>query len=187
MESYLMITQINDFIFCPRSIFFSGIYRNTADTAIYHQAPQKIGTANHAAIDEGRYSTRKDVITGLSVWSEKYSLLGRIDILFVSEKLLVERKYSISAVYPGFRYQLYAQYFALLEMGYEIKAMRLHSVKDNKNYEIALPTAKEINEFESVLQQIRSFSVVEKFSPNINKCAHCIYRPLCDAAPDEVQ
>ena len=61
MEAYLTITQINDFIFCPRSIYFSGIYRNTADTQLYHQTPQLLGNAAHAAIDAGEYSSKKDI------------------------------------------------------------------------------------------------------------------------------
>ena len=41
MESYLMITQLNDFIFCPRSIYFAGIYRESVSDEVYHQTPQR--------------------------------------------------------------------------------------------------------------------------------------------------
>lgn len=175
-----MITQINDFIFCPRSLYFSGIYRNTADTSLYHQTPQEIGTAAHKTIDSSTYSSNKNIITGMTVYSEKYCLLGRIDILDTEKHLLTERKYSITAVYDGFRYQLFAQYFALAEMGYPVNRMRLHSVKDNQNYEIPLPDEKSTAAFEKILTDIRSFSLLAPFSQNQNKCAHCIYRELCD-------
>lgn len=187
MESYLMITQINDFIFCPRSIYYSGIYRNTADTSMYHQAPQRLGTAAHEAVDSGIYSSRKNIITGMTVYSEQYHLLGRIDILDTSAHLLTERKYSVTAVYDGFRYQLFAQYFALCEMGYEVECMRLHSIRDNRNYEMPLPDAMATAAFEQTLSDIRSFSILDAFSQNRNKCVHCIYSPLCDFfdAPEE--
>lgn len=180
MESYLTITQINDFIFCPRSIYFHDIYRNTADTECYHQRPQKTGLASHRTVDEGTYSTSKGIITGLAVYSSRYNLLGRIDILDTVGKTLTERKYSITAVYDGFKFQLYAQLFALQETGYEVLRLRLHSVKDNRNYEIPLPDEKEVAHFEATLEKMRTFSMTGPFVPNPNKCEHCIYRPLCD-------
>ena len=180
MESYLMITQINDFIFCPRSIYYSGIFRDSSDCEVFHQTPQTIGKAAHETVDTNTYSSRKDIITGLTVYSTRYNLLGRIDILDVSAKLLTERKYSVTAVYDGFKYQLYAQYFALQEMGFEVSSLRLHSVKDNRNYDIPIPDTAEITRFESVLDKIRSFDLTKPFNPNPNKCRRCIYNPLCD-------
>lgn len=180
MEPYLMITQLNDFIFCPRSIFFAGIFRESVSDDIYHQTPQREGLNHHSSIDGNTYSTRKDIITGLTVYSEKYRLLGRIDILDCEKGILTERKYSITAVYPGFRYQLYAQYFALQEMGYAVSELRLYSQKDNKVYPIPLPDGEALNEFESVIMQIRNFSLDSAYTPNKNKCKHCIYSSLCD-------
>lgn len=180
-----MITQINDFIFCPRSIYYHDIYRNTTQSDFYHQSPQRIGQAAHATIDTATYSTRKGVITGITVYSASYNLLGRIDILDTETGLLTERKYAISALYDGFRYQLYAQYFALTEMGYTVLALRLHSVKDNRLYPLPLPTTEETLEFEALLTQIRQYHIDQPFSPNPRKCLHCIYATLCDLAPTE--
>ena len=185
MESYLMITQLNDFIFCPRSIYFAGIYRESVTDDLYHQTPQREGLSHHAAIDENRYSSRSDIITGLTVYSEKYHLLGKIDILDTTAGILTERKYSITAVYPGFRYQLYAQYFALQEMGFQVDHLRLYSKKDNKIYPVSIPGTKETEEFENVLLQIRSYSLESAPPVNIEKCKHCIYKELCDVNPIE--
>lgn len=180
MESYILITQLNDFIFCPRSIFFSGIYRNTTSTEFYHQTPQKIGQAVHSAIDEGRYSTKKTILSGTTVYCEKYNLLGKIDIFNIETGMLTERKYSVTTIYDGFRYQLYAQAFALQEMGYDVKAMRIYSVKDNKIYDIPMPDEVEIKRFEVLISKIKNFSLDAPINPNPNKCAKCIYNPLCD-------
>ena len=133
------------------------------------------------AIDTNKYSSRKEIITGLTVYSEKYRLLGKIDIFDQSKGILTERKYSITAIYPGFRYQLYAQYIALTEMGFAVSELRLYSKKDNKVYPVALPDSKEMAEFEEILEKIRNFSLHSPFSPNHNKCIHCIYNSLCDS------
>ena len=59
METYLMITQINDFTFCPRSIYFHDVYRNSVGEDAYHAVPQKVGRASHKAITAaGRMSSR---------------------------------------------------------------------------------------------------------------------------------
>lgn len=187
METYLQITQINDFIFCPRSIFFHNLFRDNFNSDTYRDVPQKTGLAAHAAIDSQRYSDRKNILQGVFVYSEKYDLLGRIDIFNTDTGELTERKYSITRVYDGFRYQLYAQLFAMTEMGYTVKSMKLHSSKDNKNYVIAMPTENDILEFESVLLQIRNHSLDTPFLPNPAKCAHCNYRELCDYSAGEYE
>lgn len=179
-----MITQINDFTFCPRSIYFHDIYRNSVGEEVYHAVPQKVGRASHEAIDEGHYSSRSDILSGAMVYSAQYGLMGRIDIFYIKTGLLVERKYSVSTVWPGFRYQLYAQGFALTEMGYTVQAMRIHSAKDNKNYDIQLPGEFEKKEFEKLLYRIRHFSLSDPFAVNPKKCRSCIYRELCDLCPE---
>lgn len=180
MESLWTMTQLNDFIFCPRSLYYSGIYRNTGSTEIYHQAPQLNGRAAHAAVDEGRYSSCKNILQAIFVYCEKYNLVGRIDTFDIGEGLLTERKNSITAVYDGFRYQLYAQYFALTEMGYKVNYMRLYSLKDNVVYPIPLPSPSQVNDFELTLKCMREWSPERGFIPNPKKCRACIYSALCD-------
>lgn len=180
MESFWTMMQLNDFIFCPRSLYYSGIYRNTGSVELYHQAPQLNGKAAHEAVDEARYSSRKDVLQGITVYCEKYNLVGRIDTFDTATGVLTERKNSITAVYDGFRYQLYAQYFALSEMGYDVRALRLYSKKDNIVYPVPFPTASQINDFEYILKCIRDWNAERDFVPNPKKCRACIYSALCD-------
>lgn len=181
MESILTITQLNDFIFCPRSLYYNGIFRNNTDTEFYHKTPQEIGLIAHEAIDKETYSTKKDVLMGTTVFCEKYQLLGKIDVFDISTGILTERKYSITAIYDGFKYQLYSQYFALIEMGYTVKELRLFSKKDNKVYPIPIPNEEEISKFEMLLKRMREWRPEQEFKdPNINKCKNCIYNTLCD-------
>lgn len=50
-------------------------------------------------------------------------------LLDLKNKELVERKYSVTKIYDGFRYQVYAQYFALQEMGDDVKSIKIYSKK----------------------------------------------------------
>ena len=78
MESVLTMTQLNDFLFCPRSLYYSGIYRNGSAPEFYHQTPQITGSLAHEAIDEGRYSDRRQVLCGIMVFCEKYGLTLKV-------------------------------------------------------------------------------------------------------------
>lgn len=180
MESYILITQLNDFIFCPRSIYFHNVYQQNYSTETYHKTWQKKGQAAHKAIDEQTYSSRKDILQGIDVYSHKYNLAGKIDVLDLKTGELCERKYSVTKIYDGFRYQVYAQYFALIEMGYEVKSLKIYSKKDNKNYPLSLPNKEQTQAFEATVQALKDFDLTKPFKQNPRKCKHCIYNPLCD-------
>jgi len=55
----------------------------------------------------------------------------------------------------------------------------LHSLSDNKRYEIPLPDKKEIDKFESLIEKIKNYRVGANFIKNPKKCSQCIYKPLC--------
>ena len=180
MEFYIQISLLNDFIFCPKSIYFHKLYQKYASVE-YKDTPQKVGTLKHETIDENRYSNRKEILQGIPIFSEKYNIGGKIDIFNKKTGELVERKNKIKTIYDGYRYQVYAQYFCLKEMGYKVKKILLHSLSDNKRYLINIPGKKEIAEFESLIAKIREFSINQsKFKQNKEKCARCIYSELCD-------
>ncbi len=181
METYIKISYLNDFVFCPMSIYFHQLYGNRSKR-LYHDLPQIEGRAAHEAIDNMHYSTRKNILQGADIYSEKYKLCGKIDIFNVDSGVLTERKKSISRIYDGYVYQLYAQYFCLNEMGYEIKKLRFYSSDDNKVYPVKKPEEDEsmFKSFESTLAAISEFDM-ESYTPNnVAKCSNCIYEPLCD-------
>ncbi len=179
MEPYIQISKINDFIFCPKSIYFHGLYENFSEKT-YHQSPQVKGKIKHESVDYQKYSTAKKYLQGLEIYSEKYNLAGKIDMYDQCAKTLTERKNKISKIYDGYRYQLYAQYFCLKEMGYEVDNLYFYSMSDNKKYEVGLPSVQEIAEFEGILDKIRNFDMLKNnFSANPVKCAQCIYKELC--------
>lgn len=158
MESYIQISKINDFIFCPYSLYYHSIYENFSEKT-YHSSPQTKGKIKHENIDEGRYSTAKKFLQGTSVYCEKYGLCGKIDVYDQENKFLIERKNKVVKIYDGYRYQLYAQYFCLKEMGYEVEKMFIHSLSDNKRYEIGLPAGSELEKFEKTINEIKNFDI----------------------------
>jgi len=180
MESYIRISTLNDFVFCPKSIYFHDLY-DKFDKKIYQEEAQHAGKIAHEAIDEKIYSTAKKYIQSLSVYSDKYKLCGKIDIYNSETKTLVERKNKITRVYDGYKYQLYAQYRCMIEMGYEVNNLTIYSVKDNIKYDIPLPTGQEQIKFERLIHEYKKFNPNARgFTQNPKKCAACIYRELCD-------
>ncbi|MCA9369316.1 type V CRISPR-associated protein Cas4 [Candidatus Woesebacteria bacterium] len=182
MHSYIQLSKLNDFLFCPYSVYLKSIYDGfKSDT--YHATPQKRGKIHHKAIDEGTYSSSTRYLQGLSVYSEKYNIAGKIDIYDTEKKALVDRKYKVKAVYDGHRFQLFGQYFCMAERGYEVEKLFLHSLSDNKRYEVALPEGIWLEKFEQLVVRMQNPENYEK-DPDvtIEKCQNCIYSVLCPYA-----
>lgn len=169
MESYIQISKINDFLYCPLSLYLHTIYENF-DARGYHEAAQVAGKIVHQNIEKGLYSSAKRFIQGIDIYSEKYNIAGKIDIYDSQEKALIERKNKIQNIYPGYKLQLYAQYFCMQEMGYEVKKLFLHSLSDNKRYKIDIPDNKEITAFEEVIDEMRNFGPIDIKN---HRCPHC--------------
>ena len=181
MYTEIAITQLNDFVFCPASIYFHMLYGDTS-TFLFQSDKQINGTAAHSAIDEARYSSRKKILTSMDVYSEKYGLIGRIDIYDQEKETLIERKRQIKTVYDGYIFQVYAQCVALREMGYGVKNIFLYSMVDNKKYPVPLPESNldMFRKFEKTVEEIREFTMDDFTQTNPLKCQNCIYEPACD-------
>ncbi len=181
MHPYIKISTLNDFLFCPKSIYFHELYWKF-DTANYHDLPQQKGKLAHQSIDSKKYSTSKNVLQWLEVFSQKYGLIGKIDIYDLETKTLIERKRFIKKIYLGYKYQLWAQYLCMIEIWYEIKHLKFYSMKDNKSYPINLPTVQDIEKFEQFLEKYRKFDPSKRKPTNPAKCKRCIYNRLCDVS-----
>ena len=178
------ISYINDFIFCPRSIYNHQMYQNR-DEILYQGEKQTEGKAAHQKIDQKEYSDKKNVLQNFEVYSSHYQLFGKIDVFDIDKGLLTERKNNIKTIYDGFVFQLYAQYFGLIEMGYKVERIALYDFSKNKMYLIDLPIDNLVmlQKFETTLKTISRFSLLKKgFVANKHKCGKCIYNLLCDAA-----
>ena len=180
MDNLITISTLNDFIFCPVSIYFHKIERgvNVIMTQTYDQLA---GTNAHQHVDEQTYSDRRAILQGTMVYSEKYRLIGKIDIFDINKGLLTERKRKITTIYDGYIFQLYAQYFALQEMGYSVKILRFYSSSDNKVHSVLKPSEDidMFNKFEATIKAIHEFEFTTFVQENVKKCERCIYEELC--------
>lgn len=180
MQDSIRISTLNDFVFCPKSIYFHDLYQQY-DQEVYQTTVQTEGLAAHEHIDQQTYSTSRYILQWLPVYSQTYQLIWKIDLFNTRKKLLTERKKQIKRVYRWYKLQVYAQYFCLTEMGYQVEQLQLYSLDDNKVYPVPLPDESVILAFEQFLQRYRRFDPQDPhFSQNPKKCVQCIYRELCD-------
>ena len=80
-------------------------------------------------------------------------------------------------------FQVYAQYFGLVELGYEVEKIVIHDRTHNKNYPITLTEEDKVmfEKFERLIEDIRNFDLSDpNFKANIEKCKKCVYSHLCD-------
>jgi len=182
METYIPISFLNDFIFCPRRIYFHQLY-GSYNSALYQQKPQIAGKAAHESIDKKTYSTRSNVLQGIEIYCDKYRICGKIDVFDADAGKLIERKREIKVIYDGYVFQVYAHYFSLTEMGYEVKSIIIHDLVHNRSHPIALPheNPEMLRKFEKLIADINSFDMnAAGFVPLEAKCCKCIYKNLCD-------
>ncbi|MDP2061082.1 MAG: type V CRISPR-associated protein Cas4 [Flavobacteriaceae bacterium] len=181
METFLQITYLNDFVFCPYSIYLHQVFDNNSEDT-YSSKPQQKGKLAHHSIDTFETPNREKsaVLRGIYVISNRLGVYGKIDTLYVKQQKLVESKFKITTLYRGYYYQLWAQYLALTEMGYEVNELFFHSIKDKKNYKIEIPKDADITELKNHIRKIARFDFEAEINVNPVKCKHCIYASLCD-------
>lgn len=180
MNDYIAISNLNDFIFCPYSIYLHSVYME-ADEEVYKAIPQCSGTIAHKGIDSKDGSTRKGDLMAMPVYSDSLGVAGRIDIYKADQRLLIERKNHLAKVFRGQVYQLWAQYFCLTEMGYPVERLALYEISTRKMVPITLPDLQERQELETFIRRFRTYRPADDpIAVNPNKCAHCIYCNLCD-------
>lgn len=155
------------------------------DEGLYNATPQVRGKIAHLSVDNKSSSNRKKDLLSLPVYSKRYNLMGKVDVYKQKEKILIERKNQLKQIYQGQIYQLWAQYFCLLEMGYEVKHLAFYEISTNKTLSVPLPNENEIMQFESFIDSFRQFNPEEKITTNPNKCRYCIYCNLCDKTEEE--
>ena len=106
--------------------------------------------------------------------------MGKIDIYRLTERWLIERKYQLKQIFRGQIYQLWAQYFCLCEMGYEVERISFYEISSNRMIPVDIPNNVNKRELYDLIRQFRQFNPNEAITVNPNKYAHCIYCSLCD-------
>ena len=83
-------------------------------------------------------------------------------IIHKKTSTLTERKNKISTIYDGYVFQLYAQYFCMIEQGFTVKYLKLYSYSDNKSYSIKLPEDdfEMFRKFNNLISNIANFDLI---------------------------
>ena len=179
MTDYITLSQLNDFLFDPKSLYFHTAFAEYEKEG-YQQKAQIDGTIAHQSIDEGTYSNSKRYFLGKSVCSEEFKILGKIDIYDREKYHLIERKKHITKIQGGYIAQLYGQYFCMTEMGFCVDKLSLHSLDDNKRYSIDKPTQEQTKNFGRFVKQIYHYqNTLEKtYCDDNNLELNTIYNEL---------
>ena len=115
-EYAIPITNLNDLIFCPASIYFHSLDMET-ERMTYQLEDQLNGAAAHTAVDTAAYSSSRSVLQGVSIYSEQFDLFGKIGTFDESKGLLRARKKRIKKVNRN------------MDIAYNFRYMRLKIVK----------------------------------------------------------
>lgn len=184
MEDYIPISMLNDFVFCPYSIYLHNIYMES-DESVFHASPQVKGKIAHKAIDDRSAVSAQGDMVSISVCSNTLCIMGKIDLYRFATKTLIERKYQIKKIFNGQLYQLWAQYYCMSEMGFKIDNLAFYEISTNKMKPVILPGEHEFRELKNFIDLFRNFNPDNFNRVNITKCRHCIYCNLCDKTDSE--
>ena len=180
MNDYIPLSTLNDFIFCPYSIYLHRGYMEAAED-VYKATPQTKGTIAHQGVDEKKGSTHKSDIMSLPVYSDEFGISGKIDLYKQDRHLLIERKNNLKRIFRGQIYQLWGQYFCMREMGYEVEKLAFYEISTNKMIDVELPGELGKQELLGFIEQFKSYNPSStSIKVNLNKCIHCSDCNLCD-------
>lgn len=177
---YIPLSLLNDYIFCPYSIYLHSVYMETDDD-VFKAPPQVKGSIAHHGVDAKKGSTRAADLFSLSVFSDELGISGKIDLLKQDRKTLIERKNNLKHIFRGQLYQLWGQYFCLKEMGFDVERLAFYEISTNKIIDVPLPGDVEKLELIDFVERFKKYVPgTTPINTNPNKCAHCIYCNLCD-------
>lgn len=155
------------------------------DEGLYHASPQTKGKLSHEPVDTKTSSNRKEDIFALPVFSEELGVMGKIDVYKKKQKKLIERKYQLKHIFQGQIYQLWAQFFCMVEMGYEVEEIAFYEISTKRIIPISVPSETEKKELKAFVDSFRNYDPSAPLQVNLNKCIHCIYCNLCDKTGED--
>lgn len=181
MEHYLPISILNDFIFCPYSIYLHQIY-DAQQEELYHSIFQSRGKRLHNFLHN---DTQANNLRHAFVVSNRWGIYGRIDEYIDSERELIEYKSSVATPYKGYYYQIWAQYVCLSEMGVRVDKLAFFDLSTETKMPIPIPTQEQLNELYAHIERIKYYDFSTEIIVNPNKCKKCIYFNLCERCAEE--
>lgn len=78
MIDMISISTLNDYIFCPYSIYLHQVYMDT-DEDMYQAKPQTRGRNAHEPVDTKSTSSKKSIIESLPILSHELGIYGNVE------------------------------------------------------------------------------------------------------------
>lgn len=91
MDNLIAISTLNDFIFCPYSIYLHNVYMDM-DKDAYHATPQTRGRNAHSGVDN-KTTTNNNILESLPVISIELGIYGnslRMIVLLYLKLILIK-------------------------------------------------------------------------------------------------
>jgi len=184
----LRVTDIKQFMYCRRIIYFT--YCQPVKKKDTYK--MKFGSEQHDLVKQlekrrtlKRYGIEEgEKIFKCQLFSKKYKLSGRLDLLIETERDLIpiELKYSTKEPRINHKFQL-AAYMLLLEEKRKTGIRRglIHTIPNKKTYSYN-NSDKLRNKVKNILNEIREL-IREEFFPakprGWKKCKECEYKKYC--------
>ncbi len=184
----LNVTDIKQYIYCPRIIYFTYCQPVTKKNTY----KMDFGSEQHDIVDQlekRRTLQRYDLDKGKKffkqkIFSKKYGLSGKLDMLVKtdSEFVPIEMKYTHNRPGLNHKYQL-AAYMLLIEDYYQTGVRRgiIHLIPTKKTFHYK-NSDKLRNKIKEIIASIRNIIQEEKFPEKVKgwrKCKDCEYKNYC--------
>ena len=176
MDGLIPISNLNDFLFCPYSIYLHGIYQGAEEQAV-KATVQNEGTRAHKEKEKTAEGAK---LVSLPVLSEKLGVFGIIDKYDPASGILTEYKNHLDRVFEGQIIQLQCQALCLSEMGYHVTELRLFDIFKGTAVDIGFPNGKDRRRITELIEEYRGWSPEREIQVNPAKCRKCIYCALCE-------
>lgn len=179
MDKFLPISVLNDFIFCPYSIYLRQVYSINHEE-VYHAKYQSRGKRLHGFIDNDQ---DENGWKNAFVFSLLLGIYGKIDSYNQQDRELIEYKSRTAIIFRGYYYQIWAQYLCLIEMGLVVDKLAIYDLSTQQKQYIPIPSNAQVAELKQHIQTVRYFDFTTQIPTTPNKCSKCIYHNLCERKP----
>jgi CRISPR-associated exonuclease Cas4 len=186
-EGYLSVTDIVDFIYCPRCFYFNYVLK-----AGKERTPKMArGSEAHKCIEDK--SKRAKIIKWppklikkfeINLKSKKFNFNVKIDCLMFNETFAypVEFKSSFTKLFYVHKLQLAAQSIAIEEvLGKKVPFGYIKSISNGNVVKVEMPKALKDDVIKTInhMQKILISEALPVPTTDSNKCTDCYYKKFC--------
>ncbi|GGJ03894.1 CRISPR-associated protein Cas4 [Alicyclobacillus cellulosilyticus] len=179
-DALIPISALEHYAYCPRQCALIHV-EQTFDENRFTLG----GRMAHARVDAEHVLSARghQILTGLTVWSDRYGLIGRCDVVELRDgrPYPVEFKRGTTSRRLCHQVQLCAQVLCLEEMfGVDIPEGAIYHVSSRRRTRVALTTALR-EQTQRILREVRAMLQSQTLPPAVRdaRCNHCSLQDAC--------